>query len=62
MIFWEYVHKKSREDSGISKLGTNTLHGLLIITDLINIMKLTHSGVFGVFSAKKSRKSEIFGI
>ena len=42
MIFWEYDDKKSREESGISKLGKNTLHGLLIITDTIIIMKLTH--------------------
>ena len=28
-----YIHKKSREESGISKLGTNTLQGLLIIND-----------------------------
>ena len=62
MIFWEYVNKKSREESGISKLSTNTLLGLLIITDVINIMKLTHRVCFGVFSAKKSRKGEIFGI
>ena len=62
MIFREYVNKKSSEESGTSQLGTNTLQGLLIITDVINIMKLTHSICFGVFSAKKSRKSEIFGI
>ena len=40
MIFREYVNKKSREESGTSQLGTNTLQGLLIITDVINIMKL----------------------
>ena len=43
MIFREYVDKKSREESGTSQLGTNTLQGLLIITDVMNIMKLTHS-------------------
>ena len=54
MIFWEYVNKKSREESGISKLSTNTLLGLLIITDVINIMKLTHRVCFlGVFSKKE---------
>ena len=47
MIFREYVNKKSREESGTSQLGTNTLQGLLIITDVINIMKLTHSMCFG---------------
>ena len=63
MIFREYVNKKSREESGTSQLGTNTLQGLPIITDVINIMKLTHSMCFwGVFCKKKSRKSEIFGI
>ena len=62
MIFWEYVNKKSREESEISKLSTNTLLGLLIITDVINIIKLTNRVCFGVFSAKKSRKGEIFGI
>ena len=39
MIFREYVNKKSREESGTSQLGTNTLQGLLIMTDVINIMK-----------------------
>ena len=62
MIFWEYVNKKSREESGISKLSTNTLLGLLVITDVINIMKLTYRVCFRVFSAKKSIKGEIFGI
>ena len=62
MIFRVYVNKKSREESGTSQLGTNTLQGLLIITDVINIMKLIHSMCFwGVFY-KKSRKSDIFGI
>ena len=62
MIFREYVNTKSMEESGTSQLSTNTLQGLLIITDVINIMKLTHRVCFGVFSAKKSRKSDIFGI
>ena len=54
MIFWEYDDKKSREESGISKRGKNTLHGLLIITDTINIMKLTHRVCFwGEFSKKE---------
>ena len=44
MIFREYVNKKSREESGTSQLGTNTLQGLLIITDVINIMKLRFLG------------------
>ena len=43
MIFRVSVNKKSREESGTSQPGTNTLQGLLIITDVINIMKLTHS-------------------
>ena len=46
MIFREYVNKNSREESGTSQLGTNTLQGMLIITDVINIMKLTHSMCF----------------
>ena len=41
MIFWEYDDKKSREESGISKFGTDTLQGLLITTDIIDFMKLT---------------------
>ena len=54
MIFLEYDDKKSREESGISKRGKNTLHGLLIIIDTIIIMKLTHSECFGgVFNKKK---------
>ena len=54
MIFGEYVNKKSREESGTSQLGTNTLQGLLIITDVMNIMKLTHSMYFwGVFCKKE---------
>ena len=62
MIFWEYVHKKSREESGISKLGTNALQGLLVITDLINIMKLTHRVCFwGVFSKKRVEKERFLG-
>ena len=62
MIFWEYVHKKSREEGGISKLGTHTLQGLLIITDLINIMKLTHRVCFwGVFCKKTVEKVRFLG-
>ena len=38
--FGEYVNKKSGEESGISKLGKNTLQGLLIITDVINIHEI----------------------
>ena len=58
MIFGEYVNKISREESRISKLGTNTLQGLLIITDIMNIMKLTHKVCFcGVIC-----KNEILGI
>ena len=61
MIFWEYENKKSREVSGISKLGTNALQGFSTITDIINIMKLTHMMCFwGVFSAKWVEKNEIF--
>ena len=62
MIFLEYDDIIPRGKSGISKLGTNTLQGLLIIIYIINIMKLTHRVCFGVFAAKKSRKGEIFGI
>ena len=63
MIFWEYGDKKFRNESGISKLGTNTLEVLLFITDIINIIKVTHRLFFGgVFSAKRSRKSVIFAI
>ena len=62
VIFWEYDDKKSAEESGISKLGTNTLQGLLIITDIINIMKFAHRVCFEVFSAEKSRKNGILGI
>ena len=62
LFFGNMLIKKSREESGTSQLGTNTLQGLLIITDVINIMKLTNRACFWVFSAKKSRKSEIFGI
>ena len=40
VIFWEYDDNNSRKEIGISKLGTNTLQVLLIITDIINIMKL----------------------
>ena len=54
IIFLEYGDKKSRDESGISKLGTDTLEGLLIITDIINVIKLTHRlCVLWVFSAKK---------
>ena len=63
MIFLEYDDIKPRGKSGISRLSTNTLQGLLIIIYIINIMKLTHRVCFwGVFAAKKSRKGEIFGI
>ena len=61
MIFREYVNKISREESGTSQLGTNTLKGLLIITDVINIMKLTHRVCFWVFSAKKVEKVTFLG-
>ena len=62
MIFWEYVNKKSRKESGISQLGKNTLLGLLIITDVINIMKLTHRVCFwGVFSNKRVEKVRFLG-
>ena len=62
MIFWEYVNKKSREESGTSQLGTNTLQGLLIITDVINIMKLTHSMCFwGCFLQKRVEKVKFLG-
>ena len=44
MIFLEYDDIKPRGKSGISKLGTNTLQGLLIIIYIINIMKLTNLG------------------
>ena len=57
MIFWEYVNKKSREGSGISKLGTNIFGGLLIIN-----MKLTHRVCFwGVFSKKRVEKVRFLG-
>ena len=61
MIFWEYVNKKSREESGISKLGTNTLLGLLIITDVINIMKLTQRVFLGCFQQKRVEKVRFWG-
>ena len=53
MTFWEYDNNKPREEGGMSKLSTNTLQELLIITDMINIMKLALGCVFeGVFSNK----------
>ena len=52
-------NKNCREESGISKLSTNTLQGLLTITDIIHIMELTHNVCFGGVSATKS-KSWIF--
>ena len=57
MIFWEYGDKRFRDESGISKLGTNALEGLLIITDIINIIKLTHRLCFwGYFQQKGVEK------
>ena len=53
MIFWEYGDKKSRNESGISKLGTNTLEGWLIITDIINVIKLTYRVCFGGYFQQK---------
>ena len=54
VIFLEYDDIKPSGKSGISKLGTNTLQGLLIITDINNIMKLTHRVYFwGVCSKKE---------
>ena len=53
MIFWEYGDKKFRDESGISKLGTNTLEGLLIITDIINIIKLKYRLCFGGYFQQK---------
>ena len=62
MIFGEYVNKKSREESGTSQLGTNTVLGFLIITDVINIMKLTHRVCFwGVFCKKKVEEVTFLG-
>ena len=62
MIFWEYVNKKSREESGISKLGKNIFQGLLIITDVINIMELTHRVCFWcVFSKIRVEKVRFLG-
>ena len=59
MIFWEYGDKKFRDESGISKLGTNTLEGLLIITDIINIIKVTHRLCFwGYFQQKGVEKCD----
>ena len=50
MIFWEYVNKKSREESGTSQLGTNTLQGLLII-----------ACVLGCFLQKRVEKVRFLG-
>ena len=62
MIFGEYVNTKSREESDISQLGTNTLLGLLIITDVINIMELTYRGCFwGCFQQKRVEKVRFLG-
>ena len=62
MIFREYFNRKSREESGTSQLGTNTLQGLLTITDVINIMKLSHSMCFwGVFCKKSVEKVRFLG-
>ena len=56
MIIWEYDNKKSQEETGISKLGTDTLQGLLIITYIMNIMQLTRIGVAFVFTSNVDYK------
>ena len=53
VIFLEYDDLKPRGKSGIPKLGTNTLQGLLIIIYIINIMKLTHRVCFWCVCSKK---------
>ena len=62
MIILEYDDIKPRGKSGISKLGTNTLQGLLIIIYIIDIMKLTHMVCFGgVCSKKRVEKVRFWG-
>ena len=57
MIFLEYDDIKPTGKSGISKLGTNTLQGLLIMIYIINIMKLTHRVCFkGCLQQKRVEK------